>query len=115
MIYELRHYVPIEGMKDKMRERFARDSLPLFLETGIKLIDFWETPETGEIWYVVEWPSEEVAKKSWEDFVQTPRWKEIAARTEQDGPLSTSRGIVLKRPSFVKAEWLTPINPTEDR
>ncbi|MER8841350.1 NIPSNAP family protein [Mesorhizobium sp. M0913] len=115
MIYELRHYVPIEGMKDKMRERFARDSLPLFKKTGIKLIDFWETPESGEIWYVVEWPDEKAASIGWQEFVLTPEWKEIAARTEQDGPLSTSRSIVLERPAFVKSEWLTPIRLTEDQ
>ncbi|GLR45245.1 hypothetical protein GCM10007880_57620 [Mesorhizobium amorphae] len=106
MIYELRHYVPTIGMKDKMRERFARDSLPLFKQRGIALIDFWEAPESGEIWYVVEWPDEKAASIGWQQFIETPEWKEIAARTEQDGPLSTSWSIALKRPAFVKSEWL---------
>ncbi|TIL87774.1 MAG: NIPSNAP family protein [Mesorhizobium sp.] len=110
MIYELRHYVPTAGMEDRMRERFARDSLPLFKNLGIALIDFWEAPESDEIWYVVEWPDEKAAKTGWKKFVQTPEWKEIAARTENDGPLSTSRAIVLKRPDFVKSEWLTPLH-----
>lgn len=110
MIFELRHYVPAAGMKDKMHERFARDSLPLFMKRGIVLIDFWEAPDSGEIWYVVAWPDERAAKIGWEEFVKSPEWKEIAARTETAGPLSTSRAIVLKRPAYVRSGWLTPIH-----
>ncbi|RWM46124.1 MAG: hypothetical protein EOR85_33330 [Mesorhizobium sp.] len=102
MIYELRHYAPTAGIKDRMRERFARDSLPLFKKRGIALIDSYrllgshrKAAKSGM------WSSgrmRRAAKTGWEQFVRTPEWKEIAARTENDGQLSTSRAIVLQRP-----------------
>lgn len=72
MIYELRHYAPIDGMK-----RFVRDSLPICKKTGSKSGTSGKSGEWGNL-VRHRVPNEEAVKRVWNDFVQTPEWKEIA-------------------------------------
>ena len=100
MIFELRHYVPTEGKREQLRERFANGTLALFAELNFKVIEFWEAPHTGDFWYLVEWTDEDTMKTAWEAFRKHKGWLELKARTETDGPLASITSVVLTRPAY---------------
>ena len=105
MFYELRHYVPAPGKSEALSERFASATLPLFAKLGIKVTDFWESADgSGELWYVVEWSSEDAMKSAWEAFRANQEWIAIKTRTEADGPLCTSiRSLPMRRAGFFRS------------
>ena len=100
MIYELRHYVPNQGRRDQLRERFATGTLALFRKANISVVDFWEAPHTGDIWYLVEWADEAAMKAGWDAFDISNGWIALKDKTEKDGPLTTISSIVLERPAY---------------
>jgi hypothetical protein len=102
MIYELRHYVPHEGKREALKQRFATGTLALFRKVNINVTDFWEAPDTGDLWYIVEWPDRQTMKLAWDAFRDNPDWLQLKAKTEIDGPLTSITSIVLERPDFFR-------------
>jgi len=91
MIYELRTYWAVPGKLAVLHERFRTLMLPLFEECQIHLLGLW-TPssgvsESGDIIYLVWFPSEDHRQNAWDAFRQNPKWIEGKAQSEKNGPL----------------------------
>lgn len=101
-IYELRRYVPVPGKEDALRHRFEDGTLALFEELGIRVVDFWETTAVPvELWYVLEWSSEQAMKDAWATFRENPKWQALKTRSEAEGPIVASiTSTVLGRVPF---------------
>jgi hypothetical protein len=104
LIHELRQYVPAPGKGEALSRRFRDSTLALFRKLDFKVVDFWETTDgSGEIWYVMEWPSEAAMKAAWDDFRANPEWVAAKKATEADGPLVQKiQSYPLRRPAYFR-------------
>ncbi|WP_437224164.1 NIPSNAP family protein [Planctomicrobium sp. SH661] len=85
-VYELRIYTCEPGKLGALEERFREHTMRLFEKHGIKNLAYWKpaegpTAETTLI-YLLEYPSRDAAKASWEAFRADPEWKQVAADSE---------------------------------
>lgn len=87
MIYELRVYEHVEGMAEKVRERFELEVVPRFADHGIELLGVFTDTETGMLTYLTRFENEEARKKAWSSFGSDEGWKSAKAASEVDGPL----------------------------
>lgn len=104
MIYELRQYVPAPGKAEALSRQFRDSTLALFRKLDFKVADFWEaTDGSGELWYVMEWPSEAAMKAAWDAFRTNPEWVLTKKATEAEGPLVQKlQSFALRRASYFK-------------
>ena len=86
-ICELRHYTPSLGRGAELLARFRDISIPMMLQYGIAIKQFWREPSTEHIWYIIEWPDLDTRKTSWTRFMKSEDWAEARAKTEQNGSL----------------------------
>jgi hypothetical protein len=87
-VYELRHYVPVQGKENALANRFRDHTFGLLDKLGYKVVEAWEaTDGSGDLWYLMEWDSHEGMRAAWDSFKTHPDWLHIKQLTEQDGPL----------------------------
>ena len=105
MLYELRVYETLPGKLPALNDRFANHTVGLFQEHGIGITGFWtdEIGESNKLTYILNFDSLADREKKFGAFGTDPRWLEVRAETEADGPLV---GRVLN--SFMR---LTPYSP----
>jgi hypothetical protein len=94
MLYELREYTVVPGRLPALIDRFNNDTLDMFLKHGLDLV-FLSRTEFGEnskneIVYVLRFDSYQQVQDRWAAFFADPEWQEIAARSEEGGPLISS-------------------------
>lgn len=88
MIYELREYVAHEGTTQKVHDRFAEDTLPLFERHGLDVVGFWQDSEDpARILYLLRFDDADAKQRAWSDFQSDPDWKRAKAASEADGPI----------------------------
>ncbi len=88
MIYELREYVAHEHAVDRVHDRFADHTLPLFTEHGITPVGFWtDTADPSRILYLLEFSDQDAQARAWAGFQDDPRWQEAKRTSEADGPI----------------------------
>ncbi|MBM9462838.1 NIPSNAP family protein [Aeromicrobium sp. YIM 150415] len=88
MIYELREYVAHEGAEQKVHDRFADDTLPLFERHGLDVIGFWQDREDPtRILYLLRFDDLDTQQLAWSRFQNDPDWKQAKASSEADGPI----------------------------
>ncbi len=90
MIYELRQYTIEPGMKEMLHQLFEEVTAPLFRETGMEIIGFWEPvpgSDAGEVEfvYLLGFASLAAREKSWAEFMAHPEW--IAAKQRIGTPV----------------------------
>ncbi|WP_421695682.1 NIPSNAP family protein [Aestuariivirga sp.] len=96
MIHELRHYDAVPSKKDALMERFFNGTFALFAQHGFRLIQFWDQPDSNELWYILAWPNREDMARGWNNFKNDDGWKALKASSEADGPLIENiRSVVL--------------------
>jgi hypothetical protein len=102
LIYELRQYIPAAGKAEALSRRFRDSTLPLFRKLDFKVVDFWEANDgSGELWYVMAWPSEAAMKTAWDQFRTNPEWVSTKKETEAEGPLVQKlQSFALRRASY---------------
>ena len=91
-VYELRTYTTHDGKLDELHMRFRNHTNALFVKHGMTLIGYW-TPTAGDeanntLIYVLAHPSREAAKESWSAFSKDPVWREVYAKSREDGPIN---------------------------
>ena len=90
-VFELRTYTAIPGKIDALHARFRDHTLKLFDKHHMTLVGFWrpidEQQAKRQLVYLLAFPSQEAAAKSWKDFQADPRWKAVKETSEKDGPL----------------------------
>jgi hypothetical protein len=103
MIYEIRTYWAAEGKLERLHERFRNVTLNVFKRHAMDVVGFWTptppTPETGDLVYVLAFPSEEAKTAAWEAFRADPDWVAGRALSEQNGKLVDKVVSVLMKPT----------------
>jgi len=90
-VFEMRTYYAQPGKMQALHARFRDHTLKLFVKHGMTNIGYWSPIDAADaekkLVYILAYPSQEAAKKSWQDFQNDPAWKKAKADSETDGPL----------------------------
>ena len=90
-VFELRTYTAAAGKIDALHARFRDHTVKLFEKHRMTLIGFWRPADDQQakrqLVYLLAFPSQAAAVKSWKDFEVDPEWKTVKAVSEKDGPL----------------------------
>jgi hypothetical protein len=85
--FEMRIYTSPAGRLNDLNARFRDYTLRLFEKHGIQNIGYWVPIDNTEnkLIYVIAYPSRDVQKQMWNEFINDPEWKAAAAKTEANG------------------------------
>ena len=90
-VFELRTYYAAPGKMKALHARFRDHTNKLFAKHGMTVVGFWTPtkPEEAEktLYYILAYPSQDAARKSWQGFRDDPDWKAAKDASEKDGPL----------------------------
>lgn len=90
-VYELRVYHVVPGKMGDLVSRFRDHTMKLFADHGIKSVAYWsaldEPVQSSTFFYVLEHPSREAAAANWKAFQDDPQWKNVKAKSEENGKL----------------------------
>src|SRR5438876_5923652 len=90
-VYELRTYYAAPGKLDALNARFRDHTCKLFEKHGMTNIGYWNPADPKEadrkLIYIVAFPNQEAADKSWKAFGADPEWKAAREASEKDGRL----------------------------
>jgi hypothetical protein len=90
-VFEIRTYYAPPGKMKNLHARFRDHTCKLLEKHGMTLIGFWvpTDPEGAEevLIYIVAHPSEEAAKKNWDEFRKDEDWLKLKKESEKDGPI----------------------------
>lgn len=104
--FELRIYYCHPGKLNTLIERFTNHTTRIFEKHGMTNIGYWlpvNNPDSA-LYYVLAYPSKAARDSSWKAFGADPEWKQVAARSEENGK------IVAKVTSvFMTAAAISPV------
>ena len=105
MLYELRVYDARAGKLPALNDRFANHTTGFFKDHGIGIVGFWtaDIGTSNQLTYMLSFDSMADREEKWAAFGADPRWQEVRAETEKDGPFVDS-----VQNSFLR---LTPYSP----
>jgi hypothetical protein len=100
-VFELRTYYAAPGKMDALHARFRDHTCKLFAKHGMTVIGFWNPIDQADkkLIYVLAFPSEEAAAKSWQTFRDDPDWKAAKEASEKDGKLVDKVESVYMKPA----------------
>ncbi len=82
-IHQLRTYELFDNSKAAFHSRFRDHGMRIMQRHGFKILSMWETQTDGrsQLVYLLEWPNEEVMRRSWAAFMADEEWAEIKRQT----------------------------------
>src|SRR5882724_9683180 len=90
-VFELRTYTAAPGKIEALHARFRDHTLKLFEKHHMTVIGFWRPTDEElakrQLVYLLAFPSQEAATKSWKDFQADPEWKAVKEASEKNGGL----------------------------
>ena len=90
-VFELRTYTAAPSKIDALHARFRDHTITLFEKHHMTVIGFWSPTDAQQtnrqLVYLLAFPSQEAAAKSWKDFGADPVWKAVKEASEKDGKL----------------------------
>lgn len=93
-VYELRIYHAAPGKLQDLVARFRDHTMNLFANHGMKSVAYWtaldEPTKSSTFFYILEHPSREAAAANWKAFQDDPEWKQVKAKSEENGKLVDS-------------------------
>jgi NIPSNAP len=102
-IFELRTYESAPGKMEALQARFRDHTWKLFEKHQMRVIGFWSPTDVQlahrKLIYLLAFPSQEAAVKSWADFQADPEWKAVKEASEKDGKLAEKIESVYLRPT----------------
>jgi NIPSNAP protein len=102
-IFELRTYESAPGKMEALQARFRDHTCKLFEKHHMTVIGFWSPTDAElanrKLIYLLAFPSQEAAVKSWADFQADPEWKAVKEASEKDGKLAKKIESVFLRPT----------------
>jgi hypothetical protein len=102
-IFELRTYESAPGKMEALQARFRDHTCKLFEKHHMTVIGFWSPTDVQlaqrKLVYLLAFPSQEAAVKSWADFQADPEWKAVKEASEKDGKLAEKIESVYLRPT----------------
>jgi len=104
--YELRIYKCNPGKLETLLERFNNHTLKLFEKHGMENVGYWVpiNNESNTLYYILAFPDRAARDASFKSFVADPVWKEVAAKSEENGKIIESITSV-----FMKGADLLPM------
>ena len=102
-VFELRTYTATPGKIDALHARFCDHTIKLFEKHHMTVIGFWrptdEQQAKQQLVYLLAFPSQEAAAKSWKDFQADLEWKALKAASEKDGRIVEKIDSVFLNPT----------------
>jgi hypothetical protein len=90
-IFELRTYESAPGKMEVLQARFRDHTCKLFEKHHMTVIGFWSPTDVQlgqrKLFYLLAFPSQEAAVKSWAEFLVDPEWEAVKVASEKDGRL----------------------------
>lgn len=90
-VFEFRTYTAAPGKMKDLHARFRDHTCKLLEKHGMTLIGFWTpTDPKGSheiLFYIVAHPSEDAARKAWDNFRKDPDWIKAKNDSEKSGPI----------------------------
>jgi hypothetical protein len=90
-VFELRTYYAAPGKMEALHARFRDQTIKLFEKHHMTVIGFWRPTDDEQakrqLVYLLAFPSQEAAAKSWKDFQADPEWTTVKEASEKNGGL----------------------------
>ena len=90
-VYEFRRYTAEPGKLEQLQARFRDHTDAIFKKHNMKSVGYWapldEPLSKNTFLYILEFPSRDAAKKSWDEFRADPEWQKVQKETEANGKL----------------------------
>jgi NIPSNAP len=106
-VFELRTYHAEPGKVEALHARFRDHTCKLFEKHQMTVVGFWSPADDEEakrqLVYLLAFPSQEAAAKSWGDFQADPEWKAVKEASEKNGPLVERIESVYLKPTDYSA------------
>jgi len=102
-VFEVRTYTAEPGKLDALHARFRDHTQQIFNKQGMTSVGYFaptdEPLSKNTLIYILEFPSREAAKKSWDEFRNDPEWQKVQKESEANGKLVTKVDSVFTEPT----------------
>ena len=88
-VFEFRTYTAEPGKLDALNARFRDQTMRIFKKHNMASVGYF-TPQDeplskNTLMYILEFPSRDAAKKSWDEFRADPEWQKVQKESEANG------------------------------
>ncbi len=101
-VYEFRRYTAEPGKLGELQARFRDHTDAIFKKHNMKSVGYFAPSDDpfskNTLLYILEFPSREAAKKSWDEFRADPEWQKVQKETEANGKLVTNVESIFTTP-----------------
>jgi hypothetical protein len=102
-VFELRTYTAAAGKMEALNARVREHTCKLFEKHGMTNIGYWNPadPQAADqkLIYLLAFPSQEAADKSWKAFGSDPEWNAVKQASEKNGKLVDKVERVFLKPT----------------
>jgi NIPSNAP len=102
-VFEVRTYTAEPGKLEALHARFRDHTVQIFNKHGMTSVGYFapsdEPLSKNTLIYILEFPSREAAKKSWDEFRNDPEWQKVQKESEANGKLVTKVDSVFTEPT----------------
>ncbi len=102
-VFEVRTYTAEPGKLEALHTRFRDHTVQIFNKHGMTSVGYFaptdEPLSKNTLIYILEFPSRETAKKSWDEFRNDPEWQKVQKESEANGKLVTKVDSVFTEPT----------------
>ena len=102
-VFEFRTYTAEPGKLEALQARFRDHTMQIFNKHGMKSVGYFapsdEPLAKNTLIYILEFPSRDAAKKSWDEFRTDPEWQKVQKESEANGKLVTKVDSVFTEPT----------------
>jgi hypothetical protein len=102
-VFEVRTYTAEPGKLDALHARFRDHTVQIFKKHGMTSVGYFapsdEPLSKNTLLYILEFPSRDAAKKSWDEFRSDPEWQKVQKESEANGKLVTKVDSVFTEPT----------------
>jgi hypothetical protein len=102
-VFEIRTYTAEPGKLEALQARFRDHTVDIFNKHGMTSVGYFapsdEPLSKNTLIYILEFPSRDAAKKSWDAFRNDPEWQKVQKESEANGKLVTKVDSVFAEPT----------------
>ena len=102
-VFEVRTYTAEPGKLEALHARFRDHTVQIFNKHAMTSVGYFaptdEPLSKNTLIYILEFPSREAAKKSWDEFRNDPEWQKVQKESEANGKLVTKVDSVFTEPT----------------
>jgi hypothetical protein len=102
-VFEIRTYTAEPGKLEALQARFRDHTVDIFNKHAMTSVGYFAPSDDplskNTLIYILEFPSREAAKKSWDAFRNDPEWQKVQKESEANGKLVTKVDSVFAEPT----------------